>query len=79
MNPGKENLYKALRTTLVGQLVPLVCPLTPEQRQALEYMSKIRALTTDVMDVKRASLPDSCKFLSDMDKFADFKDVVEGH
>ena len=79
VDPGIENLYRTLGTTPVGQLVPSVEPLTPEQRQALEYMSKIRALTPDVKEVKRSSLPSSCKFLGDMDKFDDFKDAVEGH
>ena len=73
--PRKENLYRALGTTPTGQPVPSVSPLTPEQRQTLEYMSKIRALTPDVKEVKRSSLPTSCKFLGDMDKFDDFKDA----
>ena len=76
---GKESLYRTLGTTPTGQPVPSVSPLTPEQRQALEYMSKIRALTPDVKEVKRSSLPASCKFLGDMDKFDDFKDALEGH
>ena len=58
--------------------MPSVSPLTPEQRKALEYMSKIRALMTDVKEVKRFSLPD-CKFLDGIDKFDDFKDAVERH
>ena len=69
MDPGKENLYRTLGTTLTDQLVASVSPLTPEQRQALEYMSKIRALKPDVKEVKRSSLPASCKFLGNMDKF----------
>ena len=78
-DPGRENLYRTLGTTPTGQPVPSVSPLTPEQRQALEYMSKIRALTSEVKEVKRSSLPASCKFLGDMDKFDDFKEAVEGH
>ena len=42
-------------------------------------MSKIRALNPDVKKVKRSSLPASCKFLGDMDKFDNFKNAVEGH
>ena len=41
VDPGRENLYRTLGTTPTGQPVPPVDPLTPEQRQALEYMSKI--------------------------------------
>ena len=37
VDPGRENLYRTLGTTPTGQLVPSVDPLTPEQRQALEY------------------------------------------
>ena len=76
VDSDRENLYRTLGTTPIGQPVPSVDPLTPEQRQTLEYMSKIRALTPDVKEVKRSSLPSSCKFLGDMDKFDDFKDAV---
>ena len=65
VDPGKESLYRTLGTTPTGQPVPSVSPLTPEQRQALEYMSKIRDLTPDVKEVKRSSLPASCKFLGE--------------
>ena len=75
----KENLYETLETTPTGQLVSSVSPLTPEQRHALEYMSKFRALTSNVKEVKRAPLPASCKFLGDINKFDNFKDAVEGN
>ena len=76
---GKKKLYRKLGTTPTDQTVAAINCLTPKQRQTLEYMSKIRDLTPDVKEVKRASLPASRKFLGDMDKFDDFKEAVEGH
>ena len=75
----REKLYRTLDTTPEGHPVSGAPPLMPEQRQAIEYMRTIRALTPDVKDVKRASLPASCKFLGDMDKFDNFQSAVEGH
>ena len=59
--------------------LPSALTMTPEERHALEYMAKIRALTPDVKEVKRASLPSSVKFSGDIEKFDDFRDAVEGH
>ena len=78
-DPRNETLYRTLGAIPTGQTMASVSPLTPDQRKALEYMSKIRALTPDVKEVKSASSPDSCKSLGDMDRFDNFKDSVKGY
>ena len=52
-DPRKENLHRTLKSIPTSQLVTTVSPLTPEQRKALEYMSKIRALMPDIKEVKK--------------------------
>ena len=58
---------------------PTAYSLTPEQKVALEYMTKVRALTSDAKEAKRFSLPASLRFSGEISKFEDFKDAVEGH
>ena len=75
----REKVYKKLGTTPDGKPVTSAYLLTPSQRQALEYMKQIRALTPDTKEVKRASLPASVKFHGDISKFDEFWNAVEGH
>ena len=49
--------------------LPSAYNLTSDQRAALHYMTKVRALTPDVKEVKRASLPASVKFSGEISKF----------
>ena len=74
-----NELHTAAGTTPAGKPIPNALTMTPEERHALEYMAKIRSLTPDVREVKRASLPSSVKFNGDIEKFDDFSDAVEGH
>ena len=77
----QANLSHIDGTTPQGKLVPSPSAynLTPDQRAALDYMTKVRALTPDVKEVKRALLPTSVKFSGEVSNFEDFKDAVEGH
>ena len=58
---------------------PSTEPLTPDQRKTLEYMNMDLTLVPNVKKTKRSSLPSSCKFLGDLEKFDDFRSSVEGH
>ena len=75
----KEKLYQTLGTTPDGTPVFSTPALTPEQKQAIQYMNTIRALTPDVKEIKRSSLPASVKFSGDRTKFDEFRNAVEGH
>ena len=72
-------LDMAAGTTPAGKPVKTGIEMTPAERHALEYLAKVRQLTPDVKEVKRASLPSSVKFNGDIEKFEDFCDAVEGH
>ena len=72
-------LYMAAGTTPAGQPIESGIEMTPTERHALENLAKVRHLTPDVKEVKRASLPSSVKFNRHIEKFKGFRDAVEGH
>ena len=65
-------LNMAAGTPPVGKPVKTDIEIIPAERHALEYLAKVRQLTPDVKEVKRASLPSSVKFNGDIEKFEDF-------
>ncbi len=81
IDTSREDLYRLVGTTPDGRPVSSSPPstLTPRDKEIIEYMQKIKALTPDSKDVKRASLPSSCKFTGDTTKFEEFRNTVEGH
>ena len=54
------------------------CSLNSDQKVALDYLGKVRTLTPDIKEIKRAPLPASVKFSEEISKFEDSKEAVEG-
>ena len=52
---------------------------TREQIASLKYARKMRELYKDTKLVRRTTLPSSCKFDGNMEKFETYKNLVEGH
>ena len=55
-------LNMAAGATPAGKPIKAGIEMTPAEHHALEYLAKVRQLTPDIKEVKRAFLPSSVKF-----------------